>query len=251
MKAPFGAFQGLYIVKRLAGIDAIERAELRQRPAAGERGEEVGHRNSIVGAQAPFHRRHLGQILDRRFDVFCRQITPIQEMQEADARRRRVGAAAAHRGDFDVATVLTPARRNETEHVVLPRHRLAEQLETETDEEGVIRAARSRAGRLVVSVVLGAETLQRRGHALRPIGWAPVEHIDAAACLNQDARIEERKEIDDAGLLSQATAQITGRPRADFRRQYVERGQATQGEAGVVEVGFTFTSGEAAVGILA
>ena len=66
---------------------------------------------------------------------------------------------------------------------------------------------------------------------------------------NQD-RIEKRIEIDDAGLLGQAALEKARGLSANLRRERVEQGEASQPEAGVVEIGLDVAAGKAAVGVL-
>ena len=175
---------------------------------------------------------------------------PIEQLEYADRRRGRVGAAAAHRGQLHEAAVFSMTRLHEADDFIRARQWPGQHLTAQSDQEGVIGAARSTADRFGVTAVGGAEGRQRIGDALGPVGRAIGQDIGTAGRLDQQTRIEQGKQIDHAGMLIQAMAQKARGAVSHLGGQCIQYGQAAQGKRGVIEVGIAFAAGEAAVGIL-
>ena len=129
--------------------------------------------------------------------------------------------------------------------------RLTQELIAQADEEGVVSTARRASSGLVVTPIGQAEALQGVGHALGPVGGTALEHVRAPGCLDHQAGIEQREEIDHGCLAGQAAAEKTRGPVANVQRQGVEHRQAAQAERGVIKVRIAFAAGKAAVGVLA
>ncbi len=252
MKPAGRPFQRAGVAQRLPGVDAVQGAELVEGPGRGERRQQVRQRGAGVGAQPAFGRNHSGEAVGNARAHFGRQAVHLvlHDLQQTDRGGGWVGAAAAHRRDLDIAAVVAAARRDKTDDRVRVGNRPAEQLVTEADQEGVVRAARRATGRLGVTAVRGPERLQGSRHAVGPVRRAACEYVRAAARLHQQGSVQKRKEIDHTRLFGQACTQEAGGTLAEVRGKGIEHGQAAQAETRVVKVRTALAAGEAAVGVL-
>src|SRR5262249_60132666 len=100
--------------------------------------------------------------------------------------------------------------------------------------EGMIGATGRVTGRVGITAIRGPKGFQSCRNAIGPVRWAVGQYIGSAPQLHQQAGVQERVEVDDTRLSSQALAQEVGRRLNDLRRQGIEEGQPAQGEAPVV-----------------